>query len=82
MLSVKLVPGMALAPLGPWLIWATLRPAYYLHVSTQDDVRKIVFRGRAHRADIEAYLRRANRLFGLKITTRLPGFDLVGAPYR
>lgn len=82
LISVKVVPGMALAPLGPWLIWSTLRPAYYLHVRTQDDVRKIVFRGRAHRADIEACLRRANMLFGFEITSRLPGFDLVGAPYR
>jgi len=81
-ISTKMAAGIALGPLGAWILLSAFRPRYYLFVRMKNDARKLVFQGPATRAGLAQFIRRANQIHGYGITSALPGFDLVGTPYR
>lgn len=59
--------GLPMVALGAWVLWHGLRRAYYLHVQTQGDARKLVLGSRVSLVEVSALLEAARARFGYAV---------------
>jgi len=70
-IHLNMAGGLGFVPLGAWVLWSALRPAYFLRVRTDRDMRKIVFEPNAQVEQIAAFLERVRRVHGYEVEWRV-----------
>ena len=71
-----------LVVVGGYVLHSALRPAYYLHVRSESDARKIVFAGRVDLPSLAVVLRNANERFGYVVAWTIPEPRKTTSTYR
>ncbi len=81
-IHLNVAAGLVFVPLGGWVLWSALRPAYFLRVRTDRDMRKVVFEPKAQAERISEFINLVQRVHGYEIEWCVEPSPTRGSPFR
>ncbi len=81
-IHLNLAAGLVFVPLGGLVLWSALRPAYFLRVRTDRDMRKVVFEPKAQADGIADFIERVRRVHGYEVEWCVERSPTHGSPFR